>query len=49
MKFVMKKEVCGSREQCTRLTERALVLLKRVSPKKMEKKKSKTQTQNGAF
>ena len=41
MKFVMKKEVCGSCEQCTRPTERALALLKRVSPKKNGKKKVK--------
>ena len=46
----MKKEVCGSCEQCTRPTERALALLKRVSPKKnRKKKKGKTQTQDGAF
>ena len=41
MKVLLKKEVCGSRKQCTRLTGKALCLLKCTSPKKKEKEKKK--------
>ena len=41
MKILLKKEVCGSRKQCTGLTGKALCLLKCTSPKKKEKKKKK--------
>ena len=41
MKVLLKKEVCGSRKQCTGLTGKALCLLKCTSPKKKEKEKKK--------
>jgi len=41
MKILLKKEVCGSREQCTGLIGSALALPKRAL--------KKTQTQDSAF
>ena len=41
MKVLLKKEVCGSRKQCTGLTGKALCLLKCTSPKKKKKEKKK--------
>ena len=42
----MKKEVCGSRKQCTGPTGSSLALLKRISPKKKKKEKKKKENAN---
>ena len=44
MEVLLKKEVCGSIEQCTRPTGISQKLLKHVSQKKKEKKKKEMQT-----
>ena len=45
MKFLLKKEVCRSIEQCTRPTGISQKLLKHVSQKKKEKRNADTDAQ----